>query len=48
MICFEFPNKKRYNTKKEAETSILLLGVKNLKIYRCATCHGWHLTSIKN
>ena len=44
--CQKFPNKKRYSTKKEAETAVIIL--KNdveLKIYFCENCNGWHLTS---
>lgn len=45
--CFEYPNKKRYSTKKDAETAILLLShiSKNIRCYHCDTCNGWHLTS---
>jgi len=43
--CLEFPHKKRYNTKKDAETAILLLDDKDLGVYHCDTCRGWHLTS---
>jgi len=46
--CFEFPNKRRHNTKKDAETSLLLLDNKNLDIYFCTCCEGWHLTSKKS
>lgn len=42
--CLEFYWKVRYNTKKDAETSILYSGI-NLKSYYCETCKGWHLTS---
>lgn len=45
--CFEFPNKNRYNTKKDAETAILLSDNQNLNIYKCPSCRGWHLTFIK-
>ncbi len=44
--CFEFPNKKRYNTKRDAETAILLSDkAKSLYVYFCDTCNGWHLSS---
>ena len=47
--CLEYPNKNRYNTKKDAETAILLqLDNRNLNVYHCDTCEGWHLTSRKN
>jgi hypothetical protein len=45
--CIEFPTKNRYNTWKDAETAILLLDKRNVSIYQCATCDGWHLTSKK-
>ena len=46
-ICIEFPNKKRFPTKKDAETAIFLIGnyYLNLYIYFCDTCQGWHLSS---
>jgi len=46
--CRKFPNKRRYPTKKEAETIILILsseGIFDLKIYYCEACKGWHLAS---
>jgi hypothetical protein len=43
--CFEQPNKKRFNTQKEAETAIILSGNPNLRNYKCDACQGWHLTS---
>lgn len=44
--CFEFPNKTRYNSKRDAETAILLSDRPNqLRVYNCTTCNGWHLTS---
>lgn len=44
--CFEFPNKRRYNTCKDAQTAILLSdNSKQLNAYCCETCKGWHLTS---
>ena len=43
--CFDHPNKKRYNTQKDAETAVLIYDNKNLRIYKCDTCGGWHLTS---
>ena len=43
-ICFEYPNKKRYNTKKDAETAILLINDVKLNIYNCSSCDGWHLS----
>lgn len=45
MKCLEHPHKKRHNTQQEAETSLLLLDNKNLRIYKCDSCNGWHLTS---
>jgi hypothetical protein len=45
--CLEFPNKNRYNTWKDADTAILLLDNKDLSVYKCETCDGWHLTSSK-
>ncbi len=46
-ICFEHPNKKRYNTEKDAFTALLTNDNKNLKYYYCETCDGWHLAKIK-
>lgn len=46
--CLEFPNKKRYSTKREAETAILLVDNSALRTYQCSTCGGWHLTSGSN
>jgi hypothetical protein len=47
--CFEYPNKNRYNTQRDAETAILLLDNKSLSVYKCDGCGGWHLTSnLKN
>jgi hypothetical protein len=43
--CFEHPNKKRYNTKQNAESAMLMSECKDLRIYYCDTCSGWHLTS---
>ena len=43
--CFEFPNKKRYNTQREAEAVILLLDNPAVRTYHCQSCKGWHLTS---
>ena len=43
--CLEHPNKKRFNTQKDAETTILVIGNLNLRTYQCETCSGWHLTS---
>jgi len=45
--CLLFPNKKRYNTKKEAELAVILLNSKNIRIYKCDCCNGWHLTSLE-
>ena len=49
-ICFS-SEKRRYSTEKEAQTVILLVGVKYesgktviLKTYLCEDCNGWHLT----
>lgn len=46
--CFEFPNKKRYTTQRDAETAILLSENKEIQHYKCETCNGWHLTSKSN
>lgn len=43
--CFQFPNKKRFNTKKDADKAILLTSNNNLYIYYCDSCYGWHLAS---
>ncbi len=43
--CWEYPDKKRYNTEKDAQTAILLIGDIRLRYYKCDTCDGWHLTS---
>jgi hypothetical protein len=46
--CSEFPRKRRYATRRDAETAILLSddNIKNdLAIYYCGTCRGYHLTS---
>jgi len=43
--CFEQPNKKRYNTEKDAQTAILLSDNLDLRSYKCGACQGWHLTS---
>jgi hypothetical protein len=44
--CPEFPNKKRYPTKKAAETTIVIqrceFGIE-LRLYYCEACNGWHL-----
>lgn len=45
--CNLFPNKKRFSTKKNAETASLLLDIK-IKIYYCDGCDGWHFSKIKN
>lgn len=45
--CQEFPNKNRYNTKRDAETAILLSDNKDLDTYKCPSCKGWHLTNVK-
>ena len=42
--CLEFPDKKRYNTKKDAEAIISFLKG-GLFTYKCDSCDGWHLTS---
>lgn len=47
MKCEEFPNKKRYATKFDAETAALILNM-DLKIYKCDCCGGWHLSKFKN
>jgi len=46
--CLEFPNKKRYNTQRQAEDVILLLDTSNVRAYQCGSCKGWHLTSSPN
>lgn len=43
--CFKYPHKRRHTTQKDAETSLLVLDNKNLTIYHCDSCDGWHLTS---
>ncbi len=43
--CLEFPNKKRYNTKKDADAIIAHHNLVNLTTYKCDSCQGWHLTS---
>lgn len=43
--CFEYPNKKRYNTHLDADTATLLINDKDISIYKCNSCNGWHLTS---
>lgn len=44
--CLEQPNKRRYNTKREADDELLSwLGVEHLRVYHCDSCNGWHLTS---
>jgi hypothetical protein len=43
--CLEFPDKRRYNTRNDAETAILLSDNRELRTYHCETCGGWHLTS---
>lgn len=44
--CFEQPNKRRYNTLRDAERDILIIFDNgDLRAYHCNTCDGWHLTS---
>lgn len=43
--CFEHPDKKRFSSKKDAETVIIMSLNKDLRTYHCLTCNGWHLTS---
>lgn len=46
--CFEFPDKMRYNTLRDATTAIIMSGTisrQQLRAYHCDTCNGWHLTS---
>jgi len=43
--CLEFPKKKRFNVKQDAEKAIFLLDNKNIRVYLCKTCDGWHLSS---
>jgi len=43
--CFQEPGKNRYNTQREAETALLLADKKDLRVYNCECCRGWHLTS---
>ena len=45
--CYEYPDKKRYNVRQDAERVILLLDNRDLRAYLCQTCRGWHLTSSK-
>jgi hypothetical protein len=42
--CFEFPDKRRFASKKDAETTLLIWNL-NYKIYQCQTCKGWHFAS---
>lgn len=47
--CPLFPDKRRYPTKKDAETVILLQENENfveLDCYYCPACNGWHLTKL--
>jgi len=46
--CPEFPNKRRYPTKKDAETVIIIMASEHdieFKTYYCEACKGWHLAS---
>lgn len=43
--CFITPYKKRYSTEKKAQTALLLINNPNIRVYFCADCSGWHLTS---
>jgi hypothetical protein len=43
--CQQYPEKNRYNTRRDAETAILLLDNREVRTYFCPTCDGWHLTS---
>lgn len=43
--CYQYPDKKRYNTQKDAETALLLINNESLRFYKCDACQGWHLTS---
>lgn len=43
--CFEQPDKKRYNTLKDAERVLLIIDSARLRAYHCVACGGWHLTS---
>ena len=47
--CFEQPDKFRYNSEKDAETMMLIIGPdsKKLKAYHCDSCDGWHLAKKK-
>jgi hypothetical protein len=45
--CFEFPEKKRFNTLRDAETAILLIGNVGLRAYLCG-CGGYHITKCSN
>ena len=46
--CPEFPKKRRYSTKKDAETAIITLDMPfNIYVYFCEACNGWHLASKK-
>ena len=46
--CVEFPDKKRHNTQKDAETAVLFVDNVDLRAYFCETYSGWHLAKIKN
>lgn len=36
--CYQFPDKKRFSTKKDAETQIFLIDSVSLDAYYCNTC----------
>lgn len=44
--CFEYPNKRRYDTLQSAERDLLIIfDDGTLRAYHCNSCNGWHLTS---
>jgi hypothetical protein len=47
--CAEFPNKRRYSTKEDAETVIIIMASEHdieFRTYYCEACKGWHLASV--
>ncbi len=42
--CALSPSKKRFSTKKSAETALLLID-NDIKIYYCYGCNGYHFSS---
>ena len=46
-ICSKSPNKKRYNSEKEAAKAVSVSDNPfGLTYYGCDVCCGWHLTSV--